>query len=165
MWTLTPTPTLMPTPGVVHKLFWTSSRRAKKVLSEYVHFKHFHWFLSFQSGWILSKLYQGGESHDLSRLFCTCIRTQGVRKLFIISLILNVFSSSEVHIPCLCKQQMNIEVVFFYPHNLEQRHSVFARVCEKKYSMHGNIFKIMLIGSYKKAMRYLRFTVWKCIEY
>ena len=25
MWTLTPTPT----PGVVHKLFWTSSRRAK----------------------------------------------------------------------------------------------------------------------------------------
>ena len=28
MWTLTPTPT----PGVVHKLFWTSSRRAKKQL-------------------------------------------------------------------------------------------------------------------------------------
>ena len=30
MWTPTPTPTLKP--GVVHKLFWTSSRRANKNL-------------------------------------------------------------------------------------------------------------------------------------
>ena len=35
MWT--PTPTLTPTPGVVHKLFWTSSRRAKNEVSYTMH--------------------------------------------------------------------------------------------------------------------------------
>ena len=55
-----------------------------------------------------------------------------VRKLFITSLVLYEFSCGEVHIPCLCKQQMNIEVFCVnarcnFLHNLEQRHSVFAQ--------------------------------------
>ena len=58
--------------------------------------------------------YQGGESRDLFRLFCTCIRTGPVRKLFIVSLILNEFSCGEVHMPCLCNQQTNIEVFCAY---------------------------------------------------
>ena len=43
------------------------------------------------------RIYQGGESRDLFRLFRTCIRTRPVRKLFIISLILNEFSCGDVH--------------------------------------------------------------------
>ena len=52
-------------------------------------------------------LYQSGQSRDL---FCTCFRTEGVRKLAITSLILNEFSCGKVQIPCLRKQQTNIEV-------------------------------------------------------
>ena len=57
---------------------------------------------------------QGGESRDLFRLFRTCIRTGPVRKLFIISLILNEFSCGDVHMSCLCNQQTNIEVFCAY---------------------------------------------------
>ena len=59
-------------------------------------------------------LLQGGESLDLFRLFRTCIRTGPVRKLFIISLILNEFSCGDVHMSCLCNQQTNIEVFCAY---------------------------------------------------
>ena len=45
-------------------------------------------------------------------------------------------------------------------HNLEQRQNVFARVCVEKYNVHGKIY-----GLLQKAMRFLRYTVWKCIEY
>ena len=86
---------------------------------------------------------QGGESRDLFGLFCTCIRTGQVRKLFIISLILNAFSCGEMHIPYLCNQQRNIEVFYVCPlsfqHNLEQRQNVFARGCLENYSVHGHI--------------------------
>ena len=58
--------------------------------------------------------FQGGESRDLFRLFRTCIRTGPVRKLFIISLILNEFSCGDVHMSCLCNQQTNIEVFCAY---------------------------------------------------
>ena len=72
----------------------------------------------------------GGESPDLFSLFCTCIRTERVRKLFITSLILNKFSCGKVQILCLYKQQMTMEVFYVthcsFPHKLEQRHSVFA---------------------------------------
>ena len=57
---------------------------------------------------------QGGESRDLFRLFRTCIRTGPVRKLFIISLILNEFSCGDVHMSCRCNQQTNIEVFYAY---------------------------------------------------
>ena len=62
----------------------------------------------------LKRLPQGGESRDLFRLFRTCIRTGPVRKLFIISLILNEFSCGDVHMSCLCNQQTNIEVFCAY---------------------------------------------------
>ena len=54
---------------------------------------------------------QGAESLDLFWLF-TYIRTERVRKLFIDSLILNEFSCCKVQIPCLHKQQTNIEVFY-----------------------------------------------------
>ena len=40
--------------------------------------------------------------------FCTHIRTERVRKLFIIFLILNEFSCSKMEIPCLYSQNWNI---------------------------------------------------------
>ena len=74
---------------------------------------------------------QGGESRDL---FLTCIRTERVRKLFSTSLILNEFSCSTMKVPCLHKQQMNIEVSYvmrcIFPHNLEHE-SLCSRVCRK----------------------------------
>ena len=45
-------------------------------------------------------------------LFCTCIWTERVRKLFSTSLILNEFSCGKMQMPCLRKQQMNIEVSY-----------------------------------------------------
>ena len=45
-------------------------------------------------------------------LFCTCIWTERVRKLFGTSLILNEFSCGKMQMPCLRKQQMNIEVSY-----------------------------------------------------
>ena len=54
----------------------------------------------------------GGESHDLFLLFCTCIWTDRVRKLFFTSLILNKFSCRNVQIPCLHEQQTNTEVFY-----------------------------------------------------
>ena len=57
---------------------------------------------------------QGGESRDLFWLFRTCIRPGPVRKLFIISLILNEFSCGDVHMSCLYNQQTNIEVFCAY---------------------------------------------------
>ena len=90
----------------------------------------------------LSRVIQGGESCDLFWLFCTCIWTERVRKLFISSLILYEFSCSKVQILCLPKQQTSIEVFYVmrcsFLHNLEQRLSVFARGCVEKYSVHGN---------------------------
>ena len=66
-----------------------------------------------------------------------------MRKLFIASLILKEFSCGEVHIPCLCKQQTNIGKFYVmrcsFLHNLEQRHSVFARGSVENYSVHENI--------------------------
>ena len=91
---------------------------------------------------IFMKLGQGGESCDFFLLFCTCIRTEGVRKLFSTSLILNEFSCGTMKVPCRRKQQMNIEVSYvmrcIFLHNLEQRLSVFARSCVEKYSVHSN---------------------------
>ena len=85
---------------------------------------------------------QGGESRDLFWLFCTCIRTERVRKLFSTSLILSEFPCGTMKVPCLRKQQMNIEVSYvmrcIFLHNLEQRLSVFARGCVAKYSAHSN---------------------------
>ena len=56
--------------------------------------------------------------------------------------ILNKVSCGKMQIPCLHKQQMNIEVCYVihcsFLHNLEQRLSVFAQGCVEKYSIHGN---------------------------
>ena len=88
------------------------------------------------------RLGQGRESRDLFWLFCTCIQTEGVRKLFITYLILNEFSYGKMQIPCLHKQQFNIKVTYvmrcIFLHNLEQRLKVFARGCVEKYSAHSN---------------------------
>ena len=51
---------------------------------------------------------QGGESCDFLQLFCTCIRTERVRKMFIIFLILSEFSCSKVEKPCIYSQRQNI---------------------------------------------------------
>ena len=64
-------------------------------------------------------LVQGKESRDLFWLFCTCIATELVRKLFSTSLI----PCSKMQIPCLRKQQTNTEVFYImrcsFLHNLE----------------------------------------------
>ena len=60
------------------------------------------------------RLKQGGESRDLFWLFCTCIRTEEVIKLFSTSLVLNRFSCGKVQILCFHKQQMNIEVFMLH---------------------------------------------------
>ena len=87
------------------------------------------------------------------------VKTVGT--LFITSLTVNEFSCDEVHIPCLCNQQRNVEVVCVYtlklPHNLEQRHSVFSRGCVEKYRMHGDTSQTEN-DLLQKPMRYLRFT-------
>ena len=57
---------------------------------------------------------QGTESHYLFWLFCTCVWTEWVRKLFITSIKLIKFSCGKVQIPCLCEQQMNIEVFLLH---------------------------------------------------
>ena len=97
--------------------------------------------LSFLPPFPLSNFTQGGESHDLFLLFCTCIRIEWVRKLFSTSLILNKFSCGELQIPCR-KQQMTIEVFYVmccsFLHNLELRLKVFAQDCVEKYSVHSN---------------------------
>ena len=81
-----------------------------------------------------TKQKQGRESRDLFCLFCTCIRTERVRKFFLASLIHNEFSSGKE--PCLYKQQLKAVVFYFtccsFLHNLEQNLSVFARGCVKK---------------------------------
>ena len=59
----------------------------------------------------LVMLEQGRESCDL---LCTCIRTERLRKLFIYSLSLNKFSCCKMLLPCLRKQQTNIEVFKLY---------------------------------------------------
>ena len=70
--------------------------------------------------------------------FSTYIRTERVRKLIIISLILNEFSSGEVQIPCrfcslsLDKSRFHERCIF--PHKFEQCMKVFARACVDKYS-------------------------------
>ena len=46
--------------------------------------------------------------------FCTCIRTEQVRELFIIFLILNEFSCIKVEVPCLYSQCWNIYVILCY---------------------------------------------------
>ena len=85
---------------------------------------------------------QGGESRDLFWLFCTCIRTEQVRKLFSTSLILSEFPCGTMKEPCLRMQQMNIEVSYvmrcIFLRDLELRLSVFARGCVAKYSVHSN---------------------------
>ena len=45
-------------------------------------------------------------------LFCTCIRTDRVRKLFITSLMLNKVLCRKVQIPCLHIQQTSITMFF-----------------------------------------------------
>ena len=59
------------------------------------------------------------------------------------SLILNIFSWGEVHIPCFVKNKRILKRFMLtccsFLRNLEQRHSVFARGCVEKYSGHGNI--------------------------
>ena len=50
---------------------------------------------------------------------------------------------------------MNIEAFnnvmsCFFLHNLEQRHSVFARGCVEKYSMHGN--NSLFMACYQKQL-------------
>ena len=79
---------------------------------------------------------QGGESCDLLWLFCSCIRTERVRILYIAFLILNKFLSGKMQIPCLRKQQTNVRVFHVtlcnFLRNLEQRLSVFARGCVEK---------------------------------
>ena len=85
---------------------------------------------NFMSFAIVFQSYQDqGRECDLFWLFCKCIWTGQVRKLFITSLILDECSCNEVHRPCLCKQQTNIEVfcvnTLQFLHNREQRHSVF----------------------------------------
>ena len=80
---------------------------------------------------------QGGESRD-----CTSIRTEGVRKLFIIFLILIECSCSKVEIPCLCSQRWNIYAILCYSMFdimlFEQRMKVFARACVEKYRVREN---------------------------
>ena len=80
---------------------------------------------------------QGGESRD-----CTSIRTEGVRKLFIIFLILIEYSCSKVEIHCLCSQRWNIYAILCYSMFdimlFEQRMKVFARACVEKYRVREN---------------------------
>ena len=45
----------------------------------------------------------------MTAIFCCCIRTERVRKLFITSSILNKFSCGKVQILCRRSQRMNIE--------------------------------------------------------
>ena len=51
-----------------------------------------------------------GDSHDILYLYSDWT----VRKLFITSSILKEFLCDEAHIPCLCNQEMNIEVFCVY---------------------------------------------------
>ena len=62
----------------------------------------------------ISDISQGGESRDFLQLFCTCIRTDRVRKMVIIYLILNEFLCSKVEKPCIYSQRRNIYVFLCY---------------------------------------------------
>ena len=57
---------------------------------------------------------QGGESRNFLQFFCTCIRTELVREMFIISLILNEFSRGKVIKLCIYSTQQNICDMFLY---------------------------------------------------
>ena len=66
-------------------------------------------------------------------LFCTCIRIERVRKLFMISLILNELSCSKVQILCLYSQQKAISVLnavhCVFPRNLAKNFILCSRLC------------------------------------
>ena len=69
--------------------------------------------------------------------FCTYIRTERVRKLIIISLILNEYSCGKVQIllrfsrKSLGKSPFHAR--YFFPHKLEKHMKDFARACVEKY--------------------------------
>ena len=70
--------------------------------------------------------------------FCTYIGTERVRKLIIISLILNEFSCGKVQILCRSSSKSLGKSCFharcIFPHKLEQCMKVFAGICVEKYS-------------------------------
>ena len=76
---------------------------------------------------------QDGESHDLFWLFCTCIRTEWVGKLFITSLIFNDVVKCIYHDFVTSKQILKCFVFTCcsFLHNLKQKHSVFEVVWTK----------------------------------
>ena len=59
--------------------------------------------------------------------FCTYLRTERVRKLIIVSLILNEFSCGKMQV---LKSRFQARCIF--PHKLEQRMKVFARAYVEK---------------------------------
>ena len=65
--------------------------------------------------------------------FCAYIQTEWLRKLIIISIILNKFSCGKVQILCRFSSKLFDKSRFYahciFPHKLEQRMKVFARVC------------------------------------
>ena len=71
-------------------------------------------------------------------IFYSYIRTEPVRIFVIISLILNEFSYGKAQIPHgFLYQPLSKSCCYgrcIFPHNLEQRLSVFARGCVEKYS-------------------------------
>ena len=82
---------------------------------------------------------QGGESRGFLQLFCTYIRAERVRKLFIIFLILNEFSCCKVENLCsdgISKCSYATRCIFI--HKFEQRLSYVARTCVEKYTKLDN---------------------------
>ena len=71
--------------------------------------------------------------------FCAYIQTEQVRKLIIISLILNEFSRGKAQIHVLCHfsskpfGNSGFHARCIFPHKLEQCMEVFAQACVEKY--------------------------------
>ena len=82
---------------------------------------------------MLFPFFQGGESRDLLWLFCTCIRIERVRKLFITFLIRNELLSSKVQIPCFRKKLKAIKAFYVtscsFLHIPKQR--LYSMLCGK----------------------------------
>ena len=81
-------------------------------------------------------------------IFYSHIRTEGIRTFVIISLILNAFSYSKAQIPHrFCSKPLSMRCFHgncSFPHNLEQRHSVFARGCVENYSAFTQNFSVFV---------------------
>ena len=69
--------------------------------------------------------------------FCTYIQTEQVRKLIIISLILDEFLCGQVQILCrFCSKSLDkscFHAYYIFPHMLEQYMKVFSWACVEKY--------------------------------